>query len=201
VCIESVGFGFMFAPSHHAATRHVVPVRKELAVRTVFNFLGPLTNPAGATRQLIGVFDPAHLEVMASALEQLGGVHALVVSSEDGLDEVSVSGPTQVFELRDGRVEGRTVTPTELGLDTVPAETIPAGDPAFNADVTRRALAGVAGPERTLVLANAGAAIYVAGVASSIEQGVRAAERAIDSGAAEDALARYVERTRQLAAA
>ncbi len=200
-CIESVGFGFMFAPRHHAATRYVVPVRKELAVRTVFNFLGPLTNPAGATRQLIGVFDPAHLETMATALHQLGGVHALVVSSEDGLDEVSVSGPTHVFELRDGRVEGRSVTPAELGLDTVTAETIPAGDPAFNAGVTRRVLAGNDGPERTLVLANAGAAIYVAGAASTLEQGVRAAEVAIDSGAAEEALARYVERTRELAVA
>ena len=200
-CIESVGFGFMFAPRHHAATRYVVPVRKELAVRTVFNFLGPLTNPAGATRQLIGVFDPAHLELMATALEQLGGVHALVVSSEDGLDEVSVSGATRVVELKDGRVEGRTVTPAELGLDTVPAEAIPAGDPAFNAAVTRRVLSGAPGPERTLVLANAGAAVYVAGAASSIEQGARAAERAIDSGAAEDALARYVERTRELAEA
>ena len=107
-CVEGVGFGFMFAPHHHAATRHVVPVRRELGVRTIFNFLGPLTNPAGATRQLIGVSDPAFLETMAAALKMLGARAALVVSSMDGLDELSVSAPTRVVELRDGRPRRRT---------------------------------------------------------------------------------------------
>src|SRR3954447_750540 len=116
-CIRSVGFGFMFAPHHHLAMRHVVPVRKELAVRTIFNFLGPLTNPAGATRQLIGVSDDGYLDVIAAALGRLGGTRGLVVSSADGLDEISVSGPTHVVELRDGTIERHTVTPESAGVE------------------------------------------------------------------------------------
>ena len=200
-CIESVGFGFMFAPQHHPAMKHVVPVRRELAVRTIFNFLGPLTNPAGATRQLIGVADPAFLETIASALRELGGRSALVVSSEDGLDEISVSGPTRVFELREGAVAARTLTPEELGIEPAPADAISAGTPEQNAAVTRDVLGGKQGAERSLVLANAGAAVYVAGRSESIADGVAAAERAIDSGAAAEALERYLERTRQLAPA
>ena len=198
-CIESVGFGFMFAPRHHAATRHVVPVRRDLAVRTIFNFLGPLTNPAGATRQLIGVSDPAYLETIAAALAQLGGRSALVVSSEDGLDEISVSGPTRVFELADGRIEAGTLTPEALGVEAAPADAVGRGDPERNAQITRSVLGGRRGPERSLVLANAGAAVYVAGRAPSIPSGVRAAEEAIDSGAAREALERYVQRTQELA--
>ena len=198
-CIESVGFGFMFAPRHHAATRHVVPVRRDLAVRTIFNFLGPLTNPAGATRQLIGVSDPAYLETIAAALAQLGGRSALVVSSEDGLDEISVSGPTRVFELADGRIEAGTLTPDALGVEPAPADAVGRGDPERNAQITRSVLGGRRGPERSLVVANAGAAVYIAGRAPSIPEGVRAAEEAIDSGAAREALERYVQRTRELA--
>src|SRR4051794_24155785 len=121
-CIESVGFGFMFAPHHHQAMRHVVPVRKELGVRTIFNFLGPLTNPAGATRQLIGVSDEAYLDTIAAALGELGGSRGLVVSSVDGLDEVSVSGPTHVVELRDGAIQRHTVTPESVGIEPAAAE-------------------------------------------------------------------------------
>src|SRR5437763_12444943 len=132
-CIEAVGFGFMFAPHHHQAMRHVVPVRKELAVRTIFNFLGPLTNPAGATRQLIGVSDSSYLEAIASALGQLGGRRGFVVSSTDGLDEISVSGATQVVELSDGGIEHRTLTPESMGVEPVGAESIRAGDPEHNA--------------------------------------------------------------------
>jgi anthranilate phosphoribosyltransferase len=200
-CIESIGFGFMFAPHHHMAMRHVIPVRKELAVRTIFNFLGPLTNPAGATRQLIGVSDGAYLEIVAAALGQLGGRKGLVVSSADGLDEISVSGATHVVELRDGAIERRTLTPDSIGVEAAPAESIRAGDPEHNAGITRAVLAGEHGPERSLTLANAGAAVYVGGRADSIEDGVKLAAEAIDSGAAMEALEHYVERTRVLAAA
>jgi len=199
-CIEEIGFGFMFAPRHHAATRHVVPVRRELAVRTIFNFLGPLTNPAGARRQLIGVSDPAYLGVVAGALRQLGGTSALVVSSEDGLDEISISGATRMVELRDGRVEELSLRPEDVGLEPAPADAVGAGNPERNAAIVRQVLSGSSGPERSLTVLNAGAAIYVGAGATSIEEGVRAAEQAIDSGAAGNTLERFVERTVALGA-
>jgi anthranilate phosphoribosyltransferase len=198
-CIESVGFGFMFAPAHHAATKHVVPVRKALAVRTIFNFLGPLTNPAGATRQLMGVSAPDYMDTIAGALGRLGADRALVVSSEDGLDEIGVSGPTRAVELRDGRIETRTITPEELGVEPAPASAVGAGEPHESAGLARKVLDGVPGADRSIVVLNAGAAIYVAGRAETLEAGTRAAEQAIDSGAARDAMERFVERTRELA--
>lgn len=200
-CIESVGFGFMFAPGHHAAMKHVVPVRRALAVRTVFNLLGPLTNPAGATRQVIGVSDARHLDTIAAALERLGARKALVVSSEDGLDEISVAAPTRAVELSGGRVEAFVITPESMGVEPAPLEDVRSGDPAENAAITRSVLDGEAGAERSITVLNAGAAIYVADRAETIEAGVRAAEEAIDSGAARDALERYLERTRALAPA
>src|SRR5437868_10677060 len=145
-CIDEVGFGFMFAPAHHQATRYVVPVRRELAVRTIFNFLGPLTNPAGASRQLVGVSDPAYLEKMAGALRLLGTKHALLVSSEDGLDELSLPAATHVVEVLGDEVRRYAVSPEEVGLERAPAETVPGGDPAENADTTRRIFAGEPGP-------------------------------------------------------
>jgi anthranilate phosphoribosyltransferase len=196
-CVEEIGFGFMFAPHHHAATRHVVPVRRELGVRTIFNFLGPLTNPAGATRQLIGVSDPAYLETIAAALRLLGARAALVVSSVDGLDELSVSAPTRVVELRDGHLEEYDLRAEDVGVEPAPAEAIPAGPPDENARTARRVLAGAPGPERSLTVLNAGAAIYVAGAAPSVEAGCRRAEQAIDSGAAADVLERFVATTGQ----
>ncbi|MDQ4049794.1 MAG: anthranilate phosphoribosyltransferase [Actinomycetota bacterium] len=199
-CIDELGFGFMFAPSHHPAMKHVVPVRKELAVRTIFNFLGPLTNPAGATRQLIGVSDRRFLDIMAGALGELGCDHAMVVSSDDGLDELSVSGETRVVELRDGNMDAHAVTPESVGLRSAPLEAVSAGTPEKNAAIARRVMRGEAGAERDLTVLNAGAAIYVGGGASSIEAGVRRAEEAIDSGAAHDLLGRFVARTRELAA-
>jgi anthranilate phosphoribosyltransferase len=200
-CIAEIGFGFMFAPGHHPAMRHVIPVRKELAVRTIFNFLGPLTNPAGASRQLIGVADAAYLGPIAAALGELGGRSALVVSSEDGLDEISVSAPTRVVELRDGALHELTVTPEDLGVERAPAEALGAGTPERNAEVARAVLGSADGPERAVTVLNAGAAIYVGGRAASIAEGVRAAEQAIDSGAAAEVLERFVERTRRLAPA
>jgi anthranilate phosphoribosyltransferase len=198
-CVEDVGFGFMFAPAHHQATRFVVPVRRQLAVRTAFNFLGPLTNPAGATRQLIGVSDPAYLETMAGALALLGTEHALLVSSEDGLDELSISAPTTVVEVLDREIRRYTVAPEELSLPVYQADSVPGGDPAFNARTTRHVLAGEPGAARDLSVLNAGAAIYAAGVAGSFADGVRAAERAIDDGAAGASLERFVALTQELA--
>jgi anthranilate phosphoribosyltransferase len=198
-CVDDVGFGFMFAPNHHAATRFVVPVRKELAVRTIFNFLGPLTNPAGATRQLVGVSDPGMLDRMARALVRLGVRRALVVSGEDGLDEMSTSAATRVVEVADGQVDGYAVTPEEAGLERARPEDVPAGTPGANAAVTRRVFAGESGPERDLVALNAGAAIYAAGRAETIAAGVAEAERVLDAGAALAVLERFVARTTELA--
>jgi anthranilate phosphoribosyltransferase len=197
-CIEEVGFGFMFAPAHHQATRYVVPVRRELAVRTIFNFLGPLTNPAGATRQLIGVSDPDFLHTVAGALARLGTHHALVVSSEDGLDELSISAPTRVVEVIGEEVRTHTVAPEQVGLQSASPQEVPGGDPQQNADTARRIFAGAPGAARDLAVLNAGAAIYAGDGADSIEEGVRVAERAIDSGAAQAALERFVNRTHEL---
>ncbi|MFL5822823.1 MAG: anthranilate phosphoribosyltransferase [Solirubrobacteraceae bacterium] len=200
-CIAEVGFGFMFAPAHHQATRHVIPVRRDLAVRTIFNFLGPLTNPAGATHQLIGVSDPAYLDTMAGALALLGTSHALLVSSDDGLDELSISAPTRVVEVRGEELLRYTVTPEEVSLRRAPLEEIPGGDPQQNAATARQILGGEAGASRDLALLNAGAAIYVGEGADSLLEGVRAAEAAIADGAAEAALERFVARTQELAPA
>ena len=198
-CIDRIGFGFMFAPAHHQAMRYVIGVRRELAVRTVFNILGPLSNPAGASRQLIGVSDPRALPTVAGALGALGGQRALVVSSADGYDEISVSAPTQAFELRDGQLSELTIEPEELGLDRVADGAFSAGTPEQNAAITRAVLSGAAGPERTVVLANAGAAIYLAGEADSISSGVTKAAETIDSGAAADLLERYLAVSGELA--
>jgi anthranilate phosphoribosyltransferase len=200
-CIEDVGFGFMFAPAHHQATRFVIPVRKQLAVRTIFNFLGPLTNPAGASRQLIGVSDPAYLPTVAGALARLGTAHALVVSGFDGVDELSISAPTAVVEVRAGELREYTVDPEDVSLARAPAELVPGGDPAQNARTTRQIFAGERGPARDLAVLNAGAAIYAGGGADSLPAGVRRAEEAIDSGAATDTVERFVARTLELAPA
>jgi anthranilate phosphoribosyltransferase len=198
-CIERAGFGFMFAPAHHGATRFVVPVRKELAVRTIFNFLGPLTNPAGATRQVIGVSDPAFLETMAGALARLGARKALVVSSADGLDEMSTAGTTRVVEVDDSELHAYDVAPEDVGLRRARPGDVGGGTPEANADTTRRILAGERGPHRDLAALNAGAAIYVAGRAGSLADGVRDAEAALDDGRAAAALERLVAATRELA--
>jgi anthranilate phosphoribosyltransferase len=192
-CIDTVGFGFMFAPRHHSAMRFVVPVRKALGVRTIFNFLGPLTNPAGARRQVIGVSDPSKIETMAGALGELGTDRALVVSSADGLDEFSVSGATRVVELKDGRLSTYDVTPQEVGLEPATDGAVGAGTPEENARVLRGVLAGEGGTERALAVLNSAAAIYVGGRAESLSDGVQRAEESIDSGAATATLERYLE--------
>jgi len=200
-CIAQVGFGFMFAPAHHAATRFVIPVRKELAVRTIFNFLGPLTNPAGARRQLIGVSDPAFLETIAGALARLGAERALVVSSADGLDEMSTSGTTRVVEVDGDGLRSYDVAPEDVGLKRVEPGAIGGGLPAANADVARRIFAGERGAERDLAVLNAGAAIYVSGSVGDLEQGVRAAEATLDDGRAAAALEALIGLTNELVAA
>ena len=198
-CIDEAGFGFMFAPTHHQATRFVVPVRRELAVRTIFNFLGPLTNPAGARRQLIGVSDPAYLERIAGALARLGVDRALVVSSEDGLDEMSTSAPTHVVEVNGNAIERYVVTPQDVGIATATPDAVAGGTPEANARTTRAILDGEPGPPREIALLNAGAAIYAAGVADTLGEGVDAAREAIDSGAALRTTEAYLDLSKQLA--
>jgi anthranilate phosphoribosyltransferase len=179
-----------------------VPVRRDLAVRTIFNLLGPLTNPAGATRQVIGVSDPNYLETMAGALARLGSESALIVSAEDGLDELSVSAPTRVVELKEGRIDSFTLTPEEAGLERASSDPLVQGDPEENAELTRAVLTGKQhGVERSLVLLNAGAALYVGGAADSIAAGTTKAAEAVDSGAAAELLERYVAKTKELAPA
>jgi anthranilate phosphoribosyltransferase len=192
-CIEAVGFGFMFAPKHHSAMKYVVPVRKALGVRTIFNFLGPLTNPAGARRQVIGVSDPAKIETMAAALGELGTDRALVVSSADGLDEFSVSGATRVVELKAGQLASYEVTPEQVGLESTADGAVGAGTPEENARVLRGVLAGEGGTERALTVLNAAAAIYVGGRARSLREGVERAQESIDSGAATTTLDNYLD--------
>jgi anthranilate phosphoribosyltransferase len=200
-CIDEIGFGFMFAPKHHQATAAVVPVRKELAVRTIFNLLGPLTNPAGARRQLLGVSDRAFQETIAEALLSLGCDHAMVVSADDGLDELSIADRTRVVEVADGRTDEWFVEAGDFGLEPAPLETIAGGEPEHNASVTRAILEGEAGPHREVALLNAGAAIYVGGGAVNLGDGVEQARRAVDDGAAFDVLERLIALTRELSAA
>ena len=199
-CIEEIGFGFMFAPYHHPATRRVVEVRKQLKVRTTFNFLGPLTNPAGANRQLLGVSDPATLPKMAGALALLGTRHAMLVCSEDSLDELSISAATRVIEVQDGSLNDYLVTPEELGLKRYAADSVPGGGPDANAEITRAIFSGQSGAARELAVLNAGAAIYVAGRAESLRGGIELAQQAIDSGAASAKLDAFVTLTRELSA-
>jgi anthranilate phosphoribosyltransferase len=198
-CIDEVGFGFMFAPRHHKATAHVVPVRMQLGVRTIFNFLGPLTNPAGAPRQLLGVSDRHYQETIAEALVGLGSERALVVSAEDGVDELSISARTRVIEVRDGRTEEHYVEAGDFGLASAELRDVVGGTPEQNAAASRGVFAGEQGPRRDLVLLNAGAAIYVGGGAESLAAGVEKAAAAIDSGATAELLGRLIEATNSAA--
>jgi anthranilate phosphoribosyltransferase len=200
-CVREVGFGFMFAPAHHGATRFVIPVRKQLAVRTIFNMLGPLTNPAGAQRQVIGVSDPDFLETIAGALAALGARKALVVSSADGLDEMSTSGTTRVVEVDGDDLRRYEITPEDVGLPRATLEELAGGDPDRNAEVAQAILAGERGPRRDIALLNAGAAIYVSGTVDGLREGVEAAADAVDSGRAAASLASLVSLTRELSAA
>ena len=181
--LREIGIGFLFAPSLHGAMRHAAPVRRELGVRTVFNILGPLTNPAGARHQLLGVYDPDRLEAMAEVLRDLGSERAMVVHG-DGLDEITLHGPTRVAELEGGRVRVREVTPEDAGLGRARLHDLVGGDVAQNVAIARAILDGERGPKRDIVLLNAAAALVVAGRAPDLETGVQRAAEAIDSGAA-----------------
>ena len=183
-CIEQVGVGFMFAPAHHGAMKHAIGPRREMAVRTVFNVLGPLTNPAGAPNQVIGVFDGELVEPMARVLQQLGSHHVMVVHGEDGMDEITISASTWVAELKDGEVSTYTIAPGDFGMQTADLETLRVESAQQSLDVIRGVFAGAGGPAGDIVCLNAGAAIYVSGLADTLAAGVDAARGAIDSGKA-----------------
>ena len=192
-CIDEVGIGFLFAIALHGAMKHAIGPRRELATRTVFNILGPLTNPAGAKRQLLGVFDGALTEALAEVLRELGSERALVVHGSDGLDEITLTGPTQVSELRDGQISTHQIHPGDFGLQTVAAEALKGGDADYNARILREVLDGKEGPQRDVVLLNAAAAMVVGGLAEDITAGLEVARTSIDSGKARQALDRLVE--------
>lgn len=197
--MDACGFCFMFAQKYHASMKYVAPVRKELGIRTVFNILGPLTNPAAARNQLSGVFSADLVRPMAEVLAKLGVENALVVYGEDGLDELSVAAPTRCCEVRHGRLSEYLVTPEEIGLSRYRHEELVGGDPATNAAITRAVLGGAPGAKRAAVLLNAGAGLYTAGRVKDLADGCELAARAIDSGAAIQLLDRYVALTRSYA--
>jgi anthranilate phosphoribosyltransferase len=183
-CLEQVGIAFLFAPAMHSAMKHVQPVRRELRLRTVFNLLGPLTNPANASAQVVGVYSESLVEKLAEALCQLGLERALVVHGEDGLDEITISGKTKVAEVRDGKVRSYEVTPEEFGLQRAPLSSISGGDATTNAAIIREILDGVRSPRRDIILLNAAAALVASGKANSIAEGVPLASESLDSRAA-----------------
>jgi anthranilate phosphoribosyltransferase len=191
-CVADAGIGFCFAPRFHPAMRHAGPPRRELGIATAFNFLGPLANPAGVRRLMIGVADPSMAERMVGVLAARGSERVLVVHGDDGLDELTLSTTSQVVELRDGEVRDYAVDPKELGIASAPTEALVGGDPATNAELARRVLAGDAGPHRDVVCLNAGAALVVAGMADDLAHGLQAAQAAIDGGGAAAALDRLV---------
>jgi anthranilate phosphoribosyltransferase len=182
--VDRIGIGFMFAPNHHSAMKHAAPVRRELGVRTLFNLLGPMTNPAGAKRQVMGVFHKDLTGLLTRVLQRLGSEHVMVVHGADGMDEISFTGDTYVAELKDGEVREYVLNPTRFGMPVQDVQAIRIKDAAESKAMVLDVLAGNAGPARDIVLLNAGAAIYVSGVADSIEAGIAKAEEVIDSGAA-----------------
>ena len=200
-CIAETGVGFMFAPSHHAAMKHAAPVRRELGVRTIFNILGPLTNPAGAPNSLIGVFHPDLVGIHVRVLQRLGAQHALVVYGKDGMDEVSLGAATMVGELKDGEVREYEIHPEDFGLSMKSNRGLKVADSAESKEMLLEALADVEGTPREIVALNAGAALYAADVAASIEEGIAQARIAIASGAARRKLDEFVAATQALAAA
>ena len=199
-CINRVGVGYMFAPAHHPATRHAAGPRRELATRSIFNLLGPLTNPAYVKRQLIGVYAADLLDVFVRVLQRLGSEHCMVVHSEDGLDEISNSAPTDVVELKDGRITKYQLTPQQFGITPGVLAKLVVNSPVQSHDMMLSVLDNTPGPALDIVLLNAGAAIYVAGCAPDIEQGIGLARQAIASGAAQGKLQELAAFTTRLAA-
>jgi len=191
-CIDGAGVGFLFARTHHTAMRHVAPVRAALGIRTVFNLLGPLTNPAGASHQILGVYDEAWLIPMAEALAELGAARAWVVHGVDGIDEVSISGATQVAAVEDGQVRTFEITPADAGLPQSPLSSLEGSNVAGNARAIEELLDGQEGPFRDVVCLNAGCALHLLDRAADLSEGARMAASAIDSGAAHATLTRLV---------
>jgi anthranilate phosphoribosyltransferase len=200
-CVDEAGIGFMFAPRYHPAMRHAGPVRREIGIRTVFNVLGPLANPAGVRRILLGVPSPAIGEKIARVLAELDTDHALVVHGQDGLDEISPSVPTRTWEVRDGSVREGRIEPKDLGVTPVGRAEIIGGDASRNAAMARGVLDGAKDGTRAAILMNAGAACYVAGLARDLRDGARLAADAIDRGRAADALARFIATSQRIGAA
>jgi len=198
-CIEETGIGFMFAPNHHAAMKHAAPVRRELGVRTIFNILGPLTNPAGAPHQLIGVFHPDLVGIHVRVLQRLGAEHALVVYGKDGMDEISLGAATMVGELRNGEVAEYEIHPEDFGLSMKSNRGLKVTGAAESKEMVLEALANVEGTPREIVTLNAGTALYAADVAGSIAEGIERARAAIASGAARRKLDAFVAATQKLA--
>ena len=196
-CLEETGIGFMFAPNHHTAMKHAAPVRKELGVRTIFNILGPLTNPAGAPNQLLGVFHPDLVGIQVRVLQRLGSEHVMVVYGMNGMDEVSLSGETMVGELIGGEVREYTVHPSDFGLPVYDSRVLKVANKEESVQRIHQALSNEDGPIRDIVLLNAGAALYCAGVAASVTEGVKRAREAVASGAAVAKLEHFVRVSNQ----
>lgn len=199
-CVQQLGIGFMFAPNHHTAMKYAAPVRRELGVRTLFNLLGPLTNPANAKRQVMGVFNPALTLTLAQVLQQLGSTHVMVVHGADGMDEISFTGDTYVAELRDGKIQQYVLHPSQLGLPTHQLDAIQIEDAQSSKAMLLEVLQGSKGAARDIVLLNAAAAIYVSGLVSDISAGLERAADVIDRGLALQKLNQLVQYTQQLAA-
>jgi anthranilate phosphoribosyltransferase len=192
-CVNDIGVGFMFAPMHHSAMKHAIGPRREMAVRTLFNVLGPLTNPAGAPNQVLGVFSKDWVEPLAQVLKRLGSEHVLVVHAEDGLDEISIGAVTHVAELKDGEVMTYTVKPEDFGMQRAELSALRAEDAADSLRIIRTVLSNEEGPAKDIVCLNAGAAIYAAGRAGSFAEGVGLAQQVIASGEAADKLEQLVK--------
>ncbi len=195
-CVNELGVGFMFAPRHHGAMRHAVAPRRELGLRTMFNLLGPLTNPAQAPCQVLGVFDRRWLRPVAEVMHELGSMHVLVVHADDGLDEFSIAAPTSVVELRDGAISEYSVEPEDFDLDRASLDGLRVADAGESLILVREALSGAAGPAAAIVALNAGAALYVAGVSDSMAAGVRRAVEVMQQGLATRCFERFVALTR-----
>lgn len=192
-CIKEAGIGFMFAPRMHSAMKHAIGPRREIGIRTVFNVLGPLTNPAGAKRQVMGVFSPSLTTLLARVLGRLGTKHAMVVHGSDGIDEITLTGPTHVAEFKNGELKEYVVNPAELGFVLCSPSELKGGNAEQNAQIVREVLKGKKGPARDITLLNAGAAIMVSGKVSSLKEGIETAMESIESGGAEKALQALVE--------
>jgi anthranilate phosphoribosyltransferase len=195
--LHEIGICFMFAQNYHIAMKYVAPIRRELGIRTVFNILGPLTNPAGAKMELMGVYDRELVEPLAQVLKNLGVKSAMVVHGEDGLDEISICAPTFVCELRNGQLKSYTITPEQFGLESSEPSELTGGSPDENAHILRKVLSGEKGAKRNATVLNCAAALYVAGKASSIEEGIKIIEETIDSGKAMAKLEEFIKRSNE----